>query len=72
MADPFQPRFVDLVRNFTSTQGTGNFVLGPAVNGYTSFGSALQPGDSFYYSAIGVDKPNEREVGRAATGERDR
>lgn len=64
MADPFQPRFVDLVRNFTATQGTGNFVLGPAVNGFTGFGSALQVGDSFYYSAIGVDKPAEREVGR--------
>lgn len=64
MADPFQPRFVDLVRNYTTTQGTGNFVLGPAVNGFTSFGSALQTGDSFYYSAIGVDKPAEREVGR--------
>jgi hypothetical protein len=63
MAD-FQPRFVDLVRNYTSTQGTGGFVLGPAVNGFTGFASALQPGDSFYYSAIGVDKPSEREVGR--------
>ncbi|MFL6730138.1 MAG: hypothetical protein ACJ8E3_00680 [Sphingomicrobium sp.] len=63
MAD-FQPRFVDLVRNYSSTQGTGAFVLGPAVNGFTGFGSALQTGDSFYYSAIGVDKPAEREVGR--------
>lgn len=63
MAD-FQPRFVDLVRNYTSTQGTGPFVLGPAVNGFTGFGSALQTGDTFYYSAIGVDKPAEREVGR--------
>jgi hypothetical protein len=63
MAD-FQPRFVDLVRNYTSTQGTGAFVLGPAVNGFTGFGSALQTGDSFYYSAIGVDNPAEREVGR--------
>ncbi|HEX6073072.1 MAG TPA: glycosyl hydrolase family 28-related protein [Sphingomicrobium sp.] len=63
MAD-FQPRFVDLVRNFTTTVGTGDFVLGAAVNGYTGFDKALQPGDSFYYSAIGVDKPQEREVGR--------
>jgi len=63
MAD-FQPRFVDLVRNYTSTAGTGAFALGPAVNGFTGFGSALQAGDSFYYSAIGVDKPAEREVGR--------
>jgi hypothetical protein len=64
MADPFLPRFVDLVRNYTTTTGTGNFVLGPAVNGFTGFGSALQTGESFYYSAIGVDKPQEREVGR--------
>ena len=63
MAD-FQPRFVDLVRNYSTTVGTGAFVLGPAVNGFTGFGSALQAGDSFYYSAIGVDKPTEREVGR--------
>jgi hypothetical protein len=60
----FQPRFVDLVRNYTTTSGTGSFVLGPAVNGFASFNSALQVGDSFYYSAIGVDKPAEREVGR--------
>jgi len=64
MADAFQPRFVDLVRNYTITQGTGPFVLGPSVQGFTSFGSALEAGDQFYYSAIGVDKPNEREVGR--------
>src|SRR5438270_12888466 len=64
MADPFQPKFVDLVRNTTTTQGTGNFVLGPAASGFTSFTAALQPGDSFYYSAIGIDKPAEREVGR--------
>ena len=46
MADPFQPKFVDLVRNTTTTQGTGNFVLGPAATGFTSFAAALQPGDS--------------------------
>ena len=64
MADPFQPRFVDLVRNTTTTQGTGNFVLGAAVSGYTSFATAVAAGDRFYYSAIGIDKPAEREVGR--------
>lgn len=64
MADAFQPKFVDLVRNTTTTQGTGNFVLGAAATGFISFTAALQPGDSFYYSAIGVDKPAEREVGR--------
>jgi hypothetical protein len=64
MADPFQPRFVDLVRNYILTQGTGNFVLGAAVNGYRSFASAVNAGDSFYYSAIGIDKPAEFEIGR--------
>src|SRR5437868_13404436 len=60
----FTPKFVDLVCNYTATTGTGNFTLGPTVNGFSSFASALQPGDSFYYSAIGIDKPVEREVGR--------
>lgn len=63
MAD-FQPRFVDLVRNYTTSEGTSDFVLGPATGGYASFASALQPGDRFYYSALGLDKPGEREVGR--------
>jgi hypothetical protein len=64
MAEAFQPKFVDLVRNYTTTVGTGDFKLGPAVNGYSGFAAACQAGDSFYYSAIGVDKPAEREVGR--------
>jgi hypothetical protein len=64
MADPFQPKFVDLVRNTTTTKGTGDFVLGPAVNGFSSFVDVCQPGDQFYYAAIGVDKAAEREVGR--------
>ena len=64
MPVPFQPRFVDLVRNLTTTNGTGNFVLGAAVSGFTSFIPAILPGESFYYSTIGIDKPAEREVGR--------
>lgn len=71
MADAFTPRFVDLVRNYTTTVGTGDFVLGPAVNGYAGFGAALNAGDAFYYSCVGVDKPAETEVGRGrltATG----
>src|SRR5690349_5941189 len=64
MADAFSPRFVDLVRNTTTTVGTGNFVLGAAVSGFTGFAAAIKPGESFYYSCIGVDRPNEREVGR--------
>ena len=71
MANAFTPRFVDLVRNYTMTVGTGNFVLGPPVIGHTSFATAIQPGESFYYSVIGFDKPGEREVGRG-TMEADR
>jgi len=64
MADVFQPKFVDLVRNTTTTTGTGNFVLGPPLTGHTSFTAACAVGESFYYSAISIDKPAEREVGR--------
>jgi hypothetical protein len=64
MPVPFQPKFVDLVRNFTTTQGTGNFVLGAAVAGHSSLAGAVATGERFYYCAMGVDKPAEREVGR--------
>lgn len=64
MADPFQPRFVDLVRNFTTTTGTGNFVPGAAVAGFRSLSEAVAAGDQFYYCVMGIDKPAEREVGR--------
>jgi hypothetical protein len=64
MADPFQPKFVDLVRNYTTSMGTDDFVLGPAANGFASFAAALQVGDSFYYAALGVDNPADTEVGR--------
>ncbi len=61
---PFTPKFVDLVRNFTTVQGTGPVALGSAVSGYTSLAAALNAGDQFYYCIQGVDKPQEREVGR--------
>lgn len=64
MADAFKPRFADLVRNYTSTIGTGNFALGEAVTGYRDFASEIQEGESFYYSVVGIDKPQEFEVGR--------
>lgn len=64
MAEAFQPKFADLVRNYTTTMGTDDFVLGPAVNGFASFVGACATGDTFYYSAIGVDNPAETEVGR--------
>ena len=64
MADDFQPRFVDLVRSYTSTVGTADFNLGSAPNGYIGFADACAAGDQFYYSAIGIDKPAEYEIGR--------
>src|SRR5689334_3592853 len=64
MAELFQPKFVDLVRNNTTTTGTADFVVGAATMGFTSFTAACAVGDQFYYSAIGIDKPTEREVGR--------
>jgi hypothetical protein len=64
MADAFQPKFVDLVRNYSTTTGTDDFILGPAVNGFASFTSGCAAGDSFYYSALGVDYPTDTEVGR--------
>ncbi len=64
MADPFTPKFVDLVRNYTTATGTGNIVPGAAVAGYTGVAGALVAGDKFYYCIQGIDKPAEREVGR--------
>lgn len=61
---PFTPKFVDLVRNVTTVQGTGPVTLGQPVNGYTSLTDAVSAGEQFYYCIQGVDKPQEREVGR--------
>lgn len=61
---PFTPKFMDLVRNLTSVQGTGPVTLGAAVAGFASLASAAAVGDQFYYCIQGVDKPTEREVGR--------
>lgn len=64
MTEPFQPKFADLVRVFTTTQGTVPFVPGAAVSGFKSFQSALGAGDRFYYCAVHEDRPSEREIGR--------
>ena len=45
----FMPKFVDLVRNTTTTVGTVDFALGAAAVGFTSFTAACQVGDTFYY-----------------------
>ena len=64
MPAAFTPRFVDLVRTTTTTQGTGAIVPGSAVQGFSTFAESLNAGDQFYYCIQGLDKPQEREVGR--------
>ena len=44
----FQPKFVDLVRNVTVSEGTGPVTPAAAVSGFTGFADALQYGDQFY------------------------
>ncbi len=61
---PFTPKFVDMVRNLTTSTGTGAINLGSTPSGYTGLSAALTAGDQFYYCIQGVDKPSEREVGR--------
>ena len=61
---PFTPKFIDLVKNSTTVQGTGAVTLGAALSGFTGFASACVTGDQFYYCIQGIDKPAEREVGR--------
>lgn len=64
MPQTFTPKFVDLVRNVTTVQGSGPAALGAAMPGYTGLAEAVAPGEQFYYCIQGVDKPAEREVGR--------
>lgn len=64
MAAVFTPRFVDLVRTFTASQGTGPLVPGAAVQGFSTFADTMSAGDQFYYCVQGIDRPTEREVGR--------
>ena len=61
---PFTPKFADLVRNVASVSGTGPATLGQAVSGFSSLAAAVSSGEQFYYCIQGVDKPQEREVGR--------
>jgi hypothetical protein len=69
MSLPFTPRFVDLVRTFTTTEGTGPIVPGLCVQGFSSFADTLKAGDLFYYCMQSVGRPDEREVGRGSLGE---
>ncbi len=61
---PFTPKFADLVRNAATVSGTGPVTLGAAVSGFASLSGAVSSGEQFYYCIQGLDKPQEREVGR--------
>ena len=61
---PFTPKFADLVRNAATVIGTGPVTIGVAVSGFASLTDAVGPAEQFYYCLQGVDKPQEREVGR--------
>jgi hypothetical protein len=61
---PFTPKFADLVRNIATVTGTGPVALGAAVSGFTNLADAVGAGEQFYYCLQGIDKPQEREIGR--------
>lgn len=56
-------KYADLVRQYSSTTGTGPFTLTTVPLGFRSFASKLVATDTFYYSAQNLDKPAEVEVG---------
>ena len=60
----FTPKYVDLVRQLTSTAGVGAAVLGAAIPGFDVFSAGLVTGDRFYYSMVSLSNPAQREVGR--------
>ena len=45
---PFTPKVVDMVRNLTTTSGTGAISPGSPVSGFTGIGAALTVGEQFY------------------------
>jgi hypothetical protein len=61
---PFTPKFLDLVRNVATVSGSGPVTLGAPVSGFASLAGAVHTGEQFYYCIQGLDKPQEREVGR--------
>jgi hypothetical protein len=60
--------FADLVREFSSSAGTGDFVLDGAVPGHRRFTAAVPAGARFHYCIAGVTRPGEWEVGEGELG----
>jgi hypothetical protein len=60
--------FADLVREFSSSTGAGDFVLAGAVPGHRGFAGAVPAGARFHYCIAGVTRPDEWEVGEGSIG----
>jgi hypothetical protein len=60
--------FADLVREFSSSAGAGDFVLGGAVPGHRAFSGVVPAGVRFHYAIAGVTRPQEWEAGEGEIG----
>jgi hypothetical protein len=60
--------FADLVREFSSSAGAGDFVLGGAVPGHRRFAGLVPAGARFHYCIAGVTHPGEWETGEGEIG----
>jgi hypothetical protein len=60
--------FADLVREFSSSTGAGDFVLGGAVPGHRRFGDVVPAGARFHYAIAGVTRPEQWETGEGEIG----
>lgn len=56
-------KFVDLVREYSSVVGANPVIPTGAQEGFQTFAASFDPGDTFYYSIVGLDHPAETEVG---------
>jgi len=60
--------FADLVREFSSSAGAGDFVLGGALPGHRRFAGVVPAGARFHYAIAGVTRPDEWEAGEGEIG----
>jgi hypothetical protein len=60
--------FADLIREFSSSTGAGDFVLAGAVPGHRRFGGTVPPGARFHYCIAGVTQPGQWETGEGEIG----
>lgn len=58
--------FADLVRETSSSTGTGPFVLAGAVPGHRAFAGVVPPSAAFHYAIAGVSTPDMWETGTGA------